>query len=117
MADDRIDQVYNRLDQVLDPCSCLTEHPLSIVELGLVEHIEVDGRSVSVELVPTSPVCLYMAQIIEEVTAEVSGLDGVDEVAVELSIDILWRPERMNPDLLQEKQARVEERFSKISPE
>ena len=115
MPDDRIDHVYDRLDRVLDPCSCLTERPLSIVELGLVESVEVDDGSVAVELVPTSPVCLYMAQIVEEVEAEVNRLDGVDEVVVEQLIDVLWRPERMDPDLLREKQARAEERLSEIS--
>ena len=114
-VDDRRDRVYERLDRVLDPCSCLTERPLSIVELGLVEHVAVDGGCVSIELVPTSPVCLYMAQIIEEVTEEVSRLDDVDEVVVEQTIDVLWRPERMDPNRLQEKQARAEERVSELS--
>ena len=116
MSDDRTDEIYDRLDKVLDPCSCLTERPLSIVELGLVERVAVDDGAVAIDLVPTSPVCLYMAQIIEEVKVEVSCLDDVDEVVVEQTIDVLWRPERMDADLLGEKQARAKERLSGISP-
>ena len=115
MSDVPIGQVYDRLHQVLDPCSCLTERPLSIVELGLVENVEIHDGFVAVELVPTSPVCLYMAQIIEEVKAEVSRLEGVDEVRVEQSLDILWRPERMDSDRWREQQARAEKRLSQVS--
>ena len=99
-------QVLARLDRVLDPCSCMTDTPMSIVELGLVESIEVDddagdGVSVDVELVPTSPMCLYMTQIIDEAEAEIGTLDAVDAVRVTQTLETLWRPERMDGERLQ----------------
>lgn len=103
-----IEAVYHRLERVLDPCSCLTDRPVSIVELGLIERVDVDGSSVNIELVPTSPVCLYMAQIIEEVEAEVGALDDIDDVSVTQTTDILWRPERMDEELWAEKRASAE---------
>lgn len=110
-----IDAVHDRLDRVLDPCSCLTDRPLSIVELGLIEHVEVEDGSVTIELVPTSPVCLYMAQIVEEVEAEVGALDTIDEVSVTPTTDILWRPERMDDGLWREKRASAETRLSEVA--
>ena len=37
--------VKARLEEVLDPCSCMSEHPVSIVDLGLVDDIEWDESS------------------------------------------------------------------------
>ncbi len=106
MTDDLVHQVLARLERVLDPCSCMTDHPVSIVDLGLVESIEVDDGRVDVELVATSPMCLYMADIVDEATAEVSTLDGVDEVQVTQNVRTLWRPERMDPALRERKRKR-----------
>ena len=92
-------QVVSRLENVLDPCSCMTETPRNIVELGLLEDVTVDGATVEVELVPTSPMCLYMAQIIDEATAEIGTLDGVEAVSVTQNVETLWRPERMADEL------------------
>ena len=92
-------QVVTRLENVLDPCSCMTETPRNIVELGLLEDVAVEGTTVEVELVPTSPMCLYMAQIIDEATAEIGTLDGVETVRVTQNVETLWRPERMADEL------------------
>ena len=103
MTEELVNQVLTRLERVLDPCSCMTDHPVSIVDLGLVESIEVGDGSVDVELVATSPMCLYMADIVDEATAEVSTLDGVEEVQVTQNVRKLWRPERMDPALRERK--------------
>ena len=88
-------QVIDRLDTVLDPCSCMTDTPMSIVELGIVEEVFIDGHHVEIALVPTTPFCLYMAKIRDEIQAEVSTLARVEEVQVETILDELWVPERM----------------------
>ena len=98
------DDIIARLDDVLDPCSCMTDDPVSIVELGLVENVERDGGSVSIELLPTTPMCMYMTQIIDESESEVKKIDGVEEVEVSQNVDDLWRPERMDEELRQTKE-------------
>jgi len=52
--------IIAQLDDVFDPCSCMTDDPVSIVELGLVENVERDGGSVSIELLSTTPICMYI---------------------------------------------------------
>lgn len=95
------DRVVQRLDDVLDPCSCNTANPVSIVELGLVEEVNVDGESVSVRLLPTSPMCLYMGQIMKDAEREIEKVDGIQDVELEMinSTEKMWRPERLSDEL------------------
>ena len=95
MSEDPHEEILARLERVLDPCSCMTDRPLNIVELGLVEEISWGETDVSVELVPTSPICLYMGEMIAEATAELRSLPWVDDVSVTQRSDRLWHPERM----------------------
>lgn len=100
------DEVIERLDDVLDPCSCMTDDPVSIVELGLVNQIEREGDTVDIELLPTTPMCMYMTQIIDEAGAEVSKIDGIEDVNVHQNVEDLWRPERMDDELQRAKEER-----------
>lgn len=95
------DAVYSRLDNVLDPCSCTTANPVSIVDLGLVEDVQVEAESVEIRLLPTSPMCLYMGQIMNDAKAEVMEIDGVENVDLEAidATEKMWRPERLADDL------------------
>ena len=97
------EEVVERLDDVLDPCSCMTDNPVSIVELGLVNEIERENGSVSIELLPTTPMCMYLTQIIDEAEAEVSKIDDVNTVDVSQNVEEMWRPERMDEELQQAK--------------
>jgi len=40
--DERKSRVKAELDEVLDPCSCMSNHPISILDLGLVCFVESD---------------------------------------------------------------------------
>ena len=115
MTTELIQRILAQLGKVLDPCSCMTDTPVSIVELGLIEEIEVDGSSVEVELVPTTPMCLYMAQIVDEAEAEVMKLDEIEAVRVTQNVEELWLPERMNDELLQAKEERFGAAFQNAS--
>jgi len=108
-------EVVERLDDVLDPCSCMTDNPVSIVELGLLNDIERENGSVSIELLPTTPMCMYMTQIIDEAEAEVSKIDGIEDVEVHQNVEDIWRPERMDDDLRQAKKERFESQLSETS--
>lgn len=97
-------EIVQRLDDVLDPCSCMTDNPVSIVELGLVEEIKRDDEMVNIELLPTTPMCMYMTQIIDEAEAEVLKIDGIEDVDVSQNVEDMWRPERMDDELQQAKE-------------
>ena len=89
----RLNQVWAALGAVDDP-----EYPgVSIVDLGLVEHVRVDGAVVEVDLVPTFSGCPALSFIAEDVRTTVGALDGVADVAVTFVSSPAWTPERIAP--------------------
>ena len=88
--------VKAELEAVLDPCSCMSDHPISILDLGLVESIAVDGRDVEVTLLLTSQRCTYFLDINDEVRERVEALDEVDSCEVHQDTSgQIWTNDRM----------------------
>ena len=84
--------VLDALAEVDDP-----EYPgVSIVDLGLVERVEISGRSVEVDLVPTFSGCPALEMIATDVAATVGALDGVDDVRVRFVRTPAWTPARIS---------------------
>ncbi len=73
-----VEQVYEALRGVLDP-----EFPVSVVDLGLVRGVQVDGSLVRVRLTLTSLGCPCVEILQEDIQRAVLGLEGVEEVVVE----------------------------------
>jgi metal-sulfur cluster biosynthetic enzyme len=74
------EDVISRLQQIIDPCSAATTVPLSIVEMGMVENVELASGNVVVALRMTSPLCHalpYFQMEIERVLADIPGIAGV----------------------------------------
>lgn len=88
-------QVRERLDEVLDPCSTFTDRPQSIVDLGLVDAVCVDDHAVTVHLLPTNQLCMYIPHMAEEIESRVCALPPVEAVTVEVVADEVWTRERM----------------------
>src|SRR5258708_9840908 len=57
------EDVISRLQEIIDPCSAATKVPLSIVEMGMVENVELASGNVAVDLRMTSPVCYPMTYL------------------------------------------------------
>jgi metal-sulfur cluster biosynthetic enzyme len=71
---------------------------LSIVDLGLIYGVEVEGGKVAVRMTVTAPGCPmahYMAQMAKKAVEE---LDGVDEANVEVVFEPPWNPEMMSAE-------------------
>ena len=88
--------VVDALRAVTEPCSILMRRPMSIVDMGLIEAIEIEGGHVHVTLVLTDASCVHftsMQRYIGEVLVE---LEGVDEVTVGMSVTQLWTPDRVS---------------------
>jgi predicted dehydrogenase len=69
------------LTGVLDPCSCFTEDPVDIVDMGIVENVRAEDGTVEVELLLTSPGCTYLPYIerdVDERTVE-KGIARAEE--------------------------------------
>jgi metal-sulfur cluster biosynthetic enzyme len=72
------DDVRAALAEVEDP-----ELPISIVDLGLVRSVAVDGTTVRVGITYTSIACPCTDMLREDIQARLEQLDGVTDVEVE----------------------------------
>jgi metal-sulfur cluster biosynthetic enzyme len=90
--------VREKLDEIVDPCSEARGTDISIVEMGLLKRVEVDGGSVHVELRITSPSCMMVGYFIEQADERVGDLPGVEEVTLSTDAGLSWRDEMMAED-------------------
>jgi len=105
-ADDLKTAVRDELLKVLDPCSCMSEHPVDIVSLGLIEEIAIDDGTVEITIVLTSQWCTYFLDINDEIRERVGALPEVEAVEVHQDTSgTIWTRERMADE---ERRARRE---------
>ena len=86
--------VIQALDNCYDPCC--QERKISVVDMGLIESIEIQGKEVRIEMVLTTGWCPFAARLFEMVKGEVGALPEVEAVDVEVVWDPTWTPERMS---------------------
>lgn len=84
--------VRKALRTVKDP-----EIDLDLVVLGLIYEIEVEDNDVKVWMSLTSPMCPVAGQIVDEATAAVKGVEGVENAEVQLTFDPPWTADRIAP--------------------
>lgn len=92
------DEVYEALEQVIDP-----ELGLDFVELGLIYDVEVQGEQddaveVYVTYSLTSPGCPVGPQIADQIKEFTIELPTVDKVFPKLVFSPPWTPEMMSED-------------------
>lgn len=97
-------QVMDCLDEVLDPCSTFTDRPQSILDLGLVDGVRINEHGVTVHLLPTNQLCMYIPHMAEEIESRVRELAAVDHVTVEVVADKVWTRDRMSGAAKRERQ-------------
>lgn len=85
--------IRDALRDVPDP-----EMPISIVDLGLVEKIVIDGAHATITLLPTFVGCPALDMIADDVKTKLHTLDGVDAVDVEYVFDPPWSVDRISDD-------------------
>ena len=86
--------VIRALEECYDPCC--RDRRISVVDMGLIESVEIQGGNVSIEMVLTSGWCPFASRLLEMVKEEVGKLPAVDAVDVEVVWDPTWTPERMS---------------------
>lgn len=88
------EDVREQLKEVIDP-----ELDINIVDLGLVYEIEVDEENnVDILMTLTTPGCPLHGVFDELVRQEVSNVDGVKHIDVELTFEPRWSPEKMSDE-------------------
>jgi FeS assembly SUF system protein len=82
------------LKTVYDP-----EIPVDIYELGLIYKVDVsDKKDVAVDMTLTAPNCPVAGEMPGMVKAALEKVEGVGEVAVTMTFDPPWTPERMSEE-------------------
>ena len=89
--------VREAIGAVVDPCSRLYGTDLSLVDLGMVERVHVDGGAVHVDLLLDDPLCMYTFVIQRELRERIAALDGVESVEITVLPDFGWSRERVSP--------------------
>lgn len=88
-------QVWDQLKTCYDP-----EIPVDIVELGLIYDLSIEngksGREVSIKMTLTAPGCGMGPVIADEVDRKINGLEGIDNVSVELVWEPMWTRDMMS---------------------
>ena len=88
-------QIWDQLKTCYDP-----EIPVDIVELGLIYDLSIEngesGNKVSIKMTLTAPGCGMGPVIADEVDRKVNGLDGIEDVSVELVWEPTWTRDMMS---------------------
>lgn len=85
--------ILQALKQVYDP-----EIPVDVVNLGLVYDVTIDGGKVGVTMTTTAPGCPMGNFIAAQAKRVIKGLEGVEEVEVELVYDPPWSLEKVTEE-------------------
>jgi len=89
------EDVISRLHEVIDPCSAATTVPLSIVEMGMVQNVELASGNVVVALRMTSPLCHALPYFQMEVERVLAGIPGIGGVKCTFDHGGNWQPDNM----------------------
>jgi metal-sulfur cluster biosynthetic enzyme len=89
-----IARIEAALARVTEPCSLAFGKPISIVEMGLVERIEVRGDHAEITLCLTDAACVHFTGMQRFIRDELCDLPEIATVEVRQTHDQLWTPDR-----------------------
>ena len=81
------------LKTCLDP-----ELGISIVDLGLIYGVRVEGDKAKIKMTLTTPGCPLVNMINADVEEKVRKVEGIKEVEVELVWEPRWTPDRISEE-------------------
>ena len=88
--------VIRALRSVADPCC--RERGISVVDMGLLHDVTVDGGSAEVDILLTSGWCPFQVDLVEEITAAVEALPAVESATVRIVLDETWSTDRLSAE-------------------
>ena len=94
--------LIDALREVYDPCCA--DRGISIVDMGVVEDVRLDGSHIDVDLVLTTGWCPFVASMSSAIPDRLKRLDGVETVDVKVVWDPVWTMDRLS-DSAREKLA------------
>ncbi|WAA09991.1 1,2-phenylacetyl-CoA epoxidase subunit PaaD [Fervidibacillus albus] len=85
------EKVWLALQSVTDP-----EIPaVSVIDLGMVERVSVEGRTAKIEVLPTFVGCPALELIRKEIRKAVEGINGIDHAEVFFIYEPPWTSNRI----------------------
>jgi ring-1,2-phenylacetyl-CoA epoxidase subunit PaaD len=90
-TNERLEAAWRALASVSDP----EIPPLSVVELGIIADVFMDGPMVVVQMMPTFAGCPAL-DVMRRNIAEAVGLAGFDDVRVDVVFDPPWTSDRIS---------------------
>jgi serine O-acetyltransferase len=85
------EDIMAALEPVIDP-----EIGMSVVDLGMIRDVVIDGGKVEVKMVLTAPMCPLADYLTEQVRQAAASVKGVEEAQVTL-LQERWNPAWMRP--------------------
>jgi metal-sulfur cluster biosynthetic enzyme len=86
--------VLDALRDVYDPCCA--DRGISIVDMGVVEDVRVNGAHIEVDLVLTTGWCPFVTSMSTTIPERLHRMDGVETVDVQVVWDPVWTQERLS---------------------
>ncbi|HEX2102422.1 MAG TPA: metal-sulfur cluster assembly factor [Solirubrobacteraceae bacterium] len=86
--------IVDALRDVYDPCCA--DRGVSIVDMGVVEDVRVEGTHVRVDLLPTTGWCPFIVTMSDAIPKRLHRLEGVRTVDVNVVWDPMWTPDRLS---------------------
>lgn len=90
---DLLERAQMALGQIRDP-----EAGLSVIDLGLIYELTAENGQIRVTMTFTSEGCPASGFLVDEIEAALRGLDGTRDVAVTVTFEPPWTPDRITPD-------------------
>lgn len=92
---DRRALIVDALRDVYDPCC--EDRGLSVVDMGLIEDIRLDGDRASIDLVLTSGWCPFMVPLVDTIRERIAALSPAGATEVRVVWDTAWTSDRLSP--------------------
>lgn len=77
MSEELINQVKDNVSKINDP-----HMGVSIVDMGIVQDIKVNGSNAKIEIKPTNPGCMSIARVAADAKTEAEKVDGIDKAEI-----------------------------------
>lgn len=77
MSDEMINKVRDSVAVINDP-----HMGVSIVEMGIVQDIEVNGNNVKITIKPTNPGCMSVARIAADAKTQAEKVEGIEKAEI-----------------------------------
>jgi metal-sulfur cluster biosynthetic enzyme len=102
------ERVLEQLGNVVCPCAAAEGYSsYGIDDMGLVRAIERDGDEVLIDLRLTSPGCLKIGYLEDEIAKHVGSLPSIESVSVTADEGLEWRPDMMSEEFQEARRDRI----------